>query len=222
MRFDYRGMGDSSGGQRDFEAVSEDIAAAVNALKVACPELDQVILWGLCDAASAVLLYCQGRRDSRISGVCLLNPWVRSEATLAKTQVKHYYGQRLLQPDFWRKLFSGKVSLVGSVKELWHKLRLSVRKQSETQSAKPFQTRMAQGLGNFSGQVLLILSGQDYTAKEFLEYSGSDLAWAGLLNRPNVHRHEIPAADHTFSSARHREGVALAMLQWLENFVRVE
>ena len=35
---------------------------------------------------------------------CLLNPWVRSDATIAKTYLKHYYGQRLLEKEFWAKL----------------------------------------------------------------------------------------------------------------------
>lgn len=216
IRFDYRGMGDSGGAMRDFEAVSEDIVAAADAMQRTCPGLKKIVLWGLCDAASAALLYCQERRDPRIAGLCLLNPWVRSEATLARTHVKHYYAQRLVDREFWRKLVSGRVNLAGSVKELLQKLRLSRSKHTSAQSLPPFQTRMAQGLGRFSGQVLLILSGQDYTAKEFLEYAAADPAWAGLLTKPNVRRHDIPEADHTFSYARFRGEVGLVVIDWLE------
>jgi exosortase A-associated hydrolase 1 len=216
MRFDYRGMGDSSGEQRDFVTVSEDIAAAAAALQTQCPEVKRVVLWGLCDAASAALIYCHERQDSRIAGLCLLNPWVRSDVSLAKTQVKHYYGQRLLQPEFWRKLLSGKVNVSGSVNELLGKLRLTAAKQGRIGSVEPFQSRMALGLRDFSGPVLLVLSGQDYTAKEFLEYAGTDQAWAGLLAKPTVRRHDIPEADHTFSSARFREEVEVATLDWLK------
>lgn len=46
FRFDYRGMGDSSGEQRDFEAVSGDIGAAVDAFLKACPSVKEVVLWG--------------------------------------------------------------------------------------------------------------------------------------------------------------------------------
>ena len=83
MRFDYRGMGDSTGEMRNFEAVDADIAAAIDAFMVACPELEHFVLWGLCDAASASLLYLHACEDERLSGFVLLNPWVRSVATLA-------------------------------------------------------------------------------------------------------------------------------------------
>src|SRR5450830_838138 len=90
LRFDYRGMGDSEGQPRDFEAVSAAIAAAIDALQHSLPAIKQVVLWGLCDGASAALLYCHETHDPRVSGLCLLNPWVRSETSLARTQVKHY------------------------------------------------------------------------------------------------------------------------------------
>ena len=108
LRFDYRGMGDSDGQQRTFQAVSEDIGVAIDALQERLPSLKHFVLWGLCDGATAALLYCHDKQDTRISGLCLANPWVRSEATLARTQVKHYYFQRLMQIEFWKKLISGR------------------------------------------------------------------------------------------------------------------
>ena len=115
MRFDYRGMGDSSGTIRDFDDVSEDIGSAVDAFQLACPMVKRVVLWGLCDAASAALLYVQMSRDRRIAGLVLLNPWVRSVASLAQTHIKNYYGQRLLQKVFWIKLLSGKMQVLKSL-----------------------------------------------------------------------------------------------------------
>ena len=38
MRFDFRGMGDSTGELRDFEGVNEDIGAAINAFQAHCPQ----------------------------------------------------------------------------------------------------------------------------------------------------------------------------------------
>ena len=97
VRFDYRGMGDSSGDPRDFLTVDADIASMVDFMHARVPQVKNIVLWGLCDGASAALLYCNATQDSRIKGLCLLNPWVRSEVSLAKTQVKHYYTQRLRQ-----------------------------------------------------------------------------------------------------------------------------
>ncbi|MDP2809100.1 MAG: hydrolase 1, exosortase A system-associated [Rhodocyclaceae bacterium] len=213
LRFDYRGMGDSTGEQRDFEAVTPDIGAAIDALRSACPSVGGIVLWGLCDAAAASLLYWDETRDKRIAGLCLLNPWVRSEATLAKTQVKHYYGQRLLQKEFWMKLLSGRLHIGSAVKGFFGKLQQASAKVGNSLG---FQERMARALREFPGRVLLILSGNDYTAKEFLEYAADAEAWRGVLQRTNVERVDIDNADHTFSSTAWRGAVERSCLTWLK------
>ncbi|MGB1108861.1 MAG: hydrolase 1, exosortase A system-associated, partial [Gammaproteobacteria bacterium] len=53
LRFDYRGMGDASGEKIDFETCGDDIRAAVDEFQRRCPSIRQVVIWGLCDAASA-------------------------------------------------------------------------------------------------------------------------------------------------------------------------
>lgn len=214
LRFDVRGMGDSEGAQRSFEHLTPDIRAAVDTLQAHCPEVCKVVLWGLCDAAAAALLYRDETADPRITGLCLLNPWVRSEASLAKTQVKHYYGQRLMQKAFWAKLLSGKLNVFAAVAELLRKLGQASAKAQEGPQLS-FQQRMARGLRNFGGRTLLILSGDDYTAKEFLEHVAGDEAWRGLLDRPGLTRVDIAAADHTFSSHEWRKSVENACLDWI-------
>ena len=200
LRFDARGMGDSSGTQRNFETISDDIAAAISHLQRRVPTVQNVVLWGLCDAAAAALLYCHDSVDARVSGLCLLNPWVRSEASLAKTQVKHYYPDRLKQKDFWRKLLIGKVAL-GAVSGFVQKLRQARGTATAAAADQPFQHRMAAAWHGFKGQLLLILSGDDYTAKEFLEYTQTDPTWQGYLAHPGLTRHDLPDVDHTFSGA---------------------
>ena len=215
MRFDYRGMGDSTGELRNFENVNEDIAAAIDAMQQACPGLQEIVLWGLCDAASAALLYWEERKDPRVAGLCLLNPWVRSEATLARAHVKHYYGQRMLQREFWLKLLRGDVALAGSIKGLMRSVRLWVSHQEEAEAQRPFQARMASALRKFPGPVLLIVSGDDYTAKEFIECANSDAPWSGVLDRSNIRRLDMHEADHTFSTIHCRIEAEQAMLGWL-------
>ncbi|MDI6746527.1 MAG: hydrolase 1, exosortase A system-associated [Rhodocyclaceae bacterium] len=215
LRFDVRGMGDSTGDKRYFEAVTPDIGAAIDALQTACPGATRIVLWGLCDAAAAALLYCEETRDPRIAGLCLLNPWVRSPASLAKIQVKHYYGQRLLQAEFWRKLLTGRLNPIQSLAELLGKLSQAT---AQTEQPLGFQDRMARGWRDFPGRVLLILSGNDYTAKEFLEYTASAQSWRGLLDRPKIKQANITAADHTFSSQEWRNSVENACLDWLKQY----
>jgi uncharacterized protein len=215
LRFDYRGMGDGEGKQRDFESVSADVAAAIDQLQSRMPAVRQVVLWGLCDGASAALLYCQETHDPRVVKLCLLNPWVRSEASLAKTQVKHYYTQRLMQREFWLKLLSGKVALgalSGFVQRVW----LSASRGTGPASAiAPFQVRMATGWHNFKGQILLILSGEDYTAKEFMEHVSADAAWKDYQSHPGLIHKDLPGVDHTFSNAVARKMVEDVTLNWL-------
>jgi exosortase A-associated hydrolase 1 len=217
LRFDYRGMGDSSGPIRDFLGVSSDIAAAIDAMQQRLPALRQVVLWGLCDGASAALLYCHEKRDRRVAGLCLLNPWVRSEASLARTQVKHYYAQRLMQLDFWQKLLSGKVAF-DALGGLLRNLRLSTRGSAGDDKASgtvAFQQRMALAWQQFPGSILLLLSADDYTAKEFVEYAQTDSLWAAALRAEKVIRHDLVGADHTFSDPAARASVENLTADWL-------
>lgn len=216
LRFDYTGMGDSTGVQKDFGDVTPDIGAAIDALQAHLPHVRQVALWGMCDGASAALMYCQDTRDPRVAGLCLLNPWVRSEASLARAHVKHYYTRRLRQKEFWVKLASGKVA-GAALAGLWRNVRM-FRAGAATASATrqlTFQQRMALGWRNFNGDILLLLSGDDYTAKEFVEYAGMDPAWAGLLKAKQLVRHDLPGADHTFSDSGNRAAVETYTLNWL-------
>ncbi|MBT9458030.1 MAG: hydrolase 1, exosortase A system-associated [Burkholderiaceae bacterium] len=214
LRFDYRGMGDSEGSPRDFESVSDDVAAAIDTLQGHIPTIKKVVLWGLCDAASAALLYCHQTRDARVAGLCLLNPWVRSEASLARTQIKHYYLQRLRQKEFWLKALSGKVAM-NALSGLLRSLRLSLQPTESVQRLTSFQDRMAQAWRRFDGDILLLLSGNDYTAKEFIEYVTTDPQWAAALNHPRLSRHDMPGLDHTCSGATAGRLVEDHTLTWL-------
>ncbi|WAC71167.1 hydrolase 1, exosortase A system-associated [Roseateles sp. SL47] len=209
LRIDYRGMGDATGEARDFEQIDDDISAAIDQWQQERPALRRVLIWGLCDAASAALLYVQRRQDPRVAGLCLANPWVRTTESLARAQVRHYYWDRLRQGSFWRKLLSGGVGL-SAVRELLGKI-------SQTRSASPpsrtdrplhYIERMALGLREFQGPILLMLSGDDLVAKEFLDRCRTGgPAWQGLLERPLLRREDLPEADHTFASAAWRAQV---------------
>ena len=217
MRFDFRGMGDSTGELRDFEGVNEDIWAAISAFQAHCPNLERIVLWGLCDAASANLLYWDQTRDARLHGLVLLNPWVRSKATLARTHIKHYYGQRLLQAEFWRKLLTGKLRLGRAISGFLGSLN-QARKESlpaVQDETLTFQKKMARALETFHGEVLLLLSGNDYTAKEFIQAVQADRLWSAAIGKPNITQVEIPEADHTFSSLEWRGQVENITRKWL-------
>lgn len=202
MRFDYTGMGDSSGNKKMFDNVCGDIKAAIDAFLQAQPHLKHVVLWGLCDAASAVLIYAH--QDKRVSGLVLLNPWLRSEQAMGKTMIKYYYLQRLFSKSFWKKLLSGKVNVAAGARDVKGFVKDSV--SAEKQEKERYQSRMLSGLQNFQGNICLILSGEDLTAREFDQQTKSDKHWQKLRNKENE-KHRLDNADHTFSSFEFKKQV---------------
>ncbi|KON82168.1 hydrolase 1, exosortase A system-associated [Azoarcus sp. PA01] len=225
MRFDYRGMGDSTGGTRDFRDVDGDIAAAVDKLFALAPTLDGVVLWGLCDGASASCFYVPN--DSRVVGAVLVNPWVRTEAGEAQTYLKHYYRQRLTDPRFWKKLVGGRVSLRASVASLLAmagRARSGAPRANSASAAPPdLPNRMSASLEKAKIPFAIVLSGNDYVAKEFELETRKRPAWRTLLgDRRRAEVVTFASADHTFSSEEKREAVAVATWNWLvrRNFCR--
>lgn len=218
MRFDTRGMGDSSGRWRMFDDVNADVCAAIDTLFREVPTLRSVALWGLCGGATAALLYWQETRDPRVGAFALVNPWVRTDTTQARTFIKHYYLQRLLTPDFWRKLLRGGIALA-SLRDLWRALRLSASAAVPSGSAprrrdkEDFGGRMADAVAEFSGRTLLILSENDYTAREFLETAKLDKVWQRNFDNPLSSRLELPGADHTFPQSAAHASVERATLE---------
>ncbi len=217
LRFDCTGMGDSEGEARGFDSSGPDLHAALDALCKACPALERVVVWGLCDAASAALMFATS--DPRVAGIVAANPWARSDASLAAATVKHYYASRVLEREFWLKLLRGRLDWRASLGALAGNLkgaRAHHRGQSDPRHADSFQTVMARGLASFNGRVLLILSGKDLTAKEFLQYADSSAPWKGLLADPKVSRVDLPDADHTFSRRTWLNAVEDETVAWLK------
>jgi exosortase A-associated hydrolase 1 len=217
LRFDPRGRGDSMGAIRGFEDLTADIGSAIDAFRRACPSLQHVVLWGLCDAASAALLYCREAVDARVSGIVLVNPWMHSDETQARTHLKHYYARRLVQPHFWVSLFTGRTRYAAALSSFLLALRKARGGVSTSgRRGSGFQARMAETLKTYTRPVLIVLSGNDLTAKEFVEYWGPATGWPALLQRPNIECVHLPEANHTFSTSAARTEVEAVTLAWLK------
>lgn len=214
MRFDYRGVGDSEGDYPGFEHIGPDIAAAVAEFRRRVPRLQGVVLWGLCEGASAILL--SGVDVPGVAGTVLVNPWVHTEGTAAKTVLKHYYGQRLFDKAAWKRLMSGQVDVLGSIKgvlELFKRMA-SPRPVSDQ---RPYPDRMADGLRRFKGRTLLLLSDRDLVAREFEDVAASAPAWAGVMAACQASRATVANSDHTFSSEVWRQGAAEATIAFIRS-----
>ena len=222
FRFDYRGMGDSAGLPRTFEDVGDDLGAAVDQFVALVPSLDEVVIWGLCDGASAALFYAH--QDPRIKGLVLLNPWVRTNEGLAKATLKHYYRARLLEPELWKKLLRGRFAFRSAAASLLAQIRTVLGSRyrmrgKDTNDASSVQLalpeRMHLGLKRFGGDVLFIFSGADLTAKEFLDLASGSAQWQSLLNASRVTQRFLADADHTFSRRIWREQVLKWTVGWM-------
>ena len=208
MRFDYRGMGDSTGAPRTFEDVEEDLRAAIDHFFLRVPEITEVAIWALCDAASATLFYCN--QDPRVTGIVLLNPWVRTAQGEARAHLKYYYVRHAFSAAPWAKLVRGQFDVAASALSLIRNLR-----KAGTRSECALPERMADGLDRFKGRTLLIMAGNDLTAREFLDVAGTSPRWRKLLRSPRVTRHDLPEATHTFSRKEWRDQVSHWTSGWL-------
>ncbi len=218
LRFDYRGMADSSGEPRDFENIDQDIQVAIDCLLRELPSIKSVILLGLCDAASAIMMY--GHTDARVTGMLLMNPWVQTGASSSRIRLRYYYLPRLLQSSFWRKVLTGRFSPVKSIGAFMKSLRETVSPRKATSDGRihfevPFIERMLFGLERFSHPILLLLSGRDLANREFLELRRTDRRWRNAVDSSLIDTEELPDADHTLSARKDLESAAGLCLDWL-------
>ena len=218
LRFDYRGMGDSTGAPQPFDDIDDDLRAAIDHFMGDGYCVSEVVLWGLCDGASAALFYAP--QDARVTGLVLANPWARSAEGFAKTTLKHYYRRRLLEPAFWKKMLSGRFNAARALGSFARLLGAATAAPAADNvcAAPPLRERMRSGLAQFKGKVLLLTSGVDLTAQEFLEMEKSSPEWRSLLARQEVSRHALPDADHTFSRRAWRDQVAQTTARWLASW----
>jgi exosortase A-associated hydrolase 1/exosortase A-associated hydrolase 2 len=224
LRFDLRGMGDSSGEYVGYEDSVPDIRAAVDRLLTLQPNVREVVLVGECESASGILFYAW--TDPRVKGAVLINPWVRTVEGQAQVVLKTYYLDRLRSREFWRKLRSGDFDIVASLRSLgsvvraywrgrWMFARARLDHAAPDLAGMPLPVKTAAGLARFDGQVLLLMSGRDYIAREFDEVTAASRAWDGVLDRPNVRRHDVEGADHTFSKRAWKDSAGAAIAAWM-------
>ncbi|MFT4614653.1 MAG: exosortase A-associated hydrolase 1 [Bacteroidia bacterium] len=216
LRFDYAGMGDSEGEPSSFEQASDDISAAIGALRERLPEVKRIVLWGLCDAASMAMIYAPTAPD--IAGLVLLNPWVRQGEYLPRMRLNRYKS-RFFDLAYWGRMLREPATFVDSMRNLIEALvgqaRGAVSGQKDETS---FVTLMRDGLLSYSGKVQVILSGNDLTASEFTALVEEDKHWQAALDRPQVEQRNLPGSDHTFSRREWRTEVETLTTDWLAKF----
>ncbi|HEY1042876.1 MAG TPA: hydrolase 1, exosortase A system-associated [Telluria sp.] len=216
LRFDYRGMGDSHGDIRTFDEVGTDIARALDLFVATVPSLQDVAVWGMCDGAAAAAFHAP--LDPRVVGMVLLNPWVRTPDGIARATIRHYYRARLLDRELWSKILRRQFDYRAALASLRQMLASALGGRRRAPGAESLPDRLLSSLAAFPGRILVILSGQDLTAKEFADLAGSSSGWKRALGPHRTGWRRLEQADHTFSCRAWRDQVALWTREWVRSW----
>lgn len=196
LRFDRRGIGDSEGENGGFESSRADIIAALAAFRRACPEMKQVVAFGNCDAASALLLH----QPLDVDALVLANPWTiegagddEAPALPPAAAIKARYWQRLRDPASLPRLLRGEIDLGKLGRGLAHLMGTKI-----VPEPRDLAQRMIIGLASYSGPVTFLTAKHDRTAQAFEEAFG--VAMFALSRENHVFTlHELNSASHSFA-----------------------
>ena len=189
FRFDRRGVGDSEGKNSGFTGSGADIAAAVEAFQSACPALKQIIAFGNCDAASALMIH----RPRGIDAAILANPWVIEPTSdlPPPAAIKARYVEKLRDPRALFRLFTGGVNL--------RKLLNGLRSVAQPAEPSPLADQVAAGMAAFAGPMHIILAERDGTAIAFADQWRRPV-FAEARLRADVTVQMLDSASHSFVS----------------------
>ncbi|MFC3214322.1 hydrolase 1, exosortase A system-associated [Novosphingobium panipatense] len=202
FRYDRRGVGDSEGHNSGFRGSAPDIAAACAALRADCPQVDRVVGFGNCDAASALMLARGGGLDDLI----LSNPWTFDEESVSSPPevVRAHYLKRLKDFSAFRRLLTGKVSMP----ELARSLLLSIRRVPVP--AGGLTAELQQGLAAFPGLVRILVAERDRTGLAFLA------RWSRTDERIRI----CSQASHSYVEPEAQQWLLNEVLQVLDHLPR--
>lgn len=194
LRFDRRGVGDSSGTVSTYDRSGADIRAALDLLRGQRPSISRICGFGLCDGASAIALSAPA-----LDGAVLANPWVvepRDELPPAAA-IRSHYRQRMRDPRAWSKLLRGGVDL--------RRLLRGLARIGRGEDASLVR-RFASGMPPDSH---IVLAEDDGTARAFAS------AWRTLKGaKPSTTILTIPTASHSFADPAAFEALAEALLDY--------
>jgi exosortase A-associated hydrolase 1 len=197
FRFDRRGVGDSEGINRGFRDSAHDIAAAVSAFRDAAPQVERVVGFGNCDAASALML----ARGAGCDRLVLANPWTfdgEEDAAPAPEAVRQRYAEKLRNPREVLRLLSGKVSFAKLARGLLHAMKPVAPTNTLTRE-------LATGIARFAGPVQFLVASRDRTG----------LAFEAQWDKRDTRIMRCEDATHAFSEPHARDWLQERLLDAL-------
>jgi exosortase A-associated hydrolase 1 len=221
LRFDYRGIGDSEGNYLGYKATESDLRSAIKALKSSMPHVQDIFLWGGCNAASAIMMYAW--KFPEIKGFAVSNPFLGNGYEVARARQYHYMN-RVKEREFWVKLISGKYNLISYLKSfLNHVFRkvISLIKNAEkgaplSSDAEPSVAEMMlDGVRKLNGEIVIFLSGKSVQSQAFSAMLDSSPEWKKEFSREGFRVVSLPDADQAFSELKERKKLISIAHTWL-------
>jgi exosortase A-associated hydrolase 1 len=206
LRYDRRGVGDSEGDDPGFEQSGPDIAAALAALRTACPTLDTIYALGNCDAATALVLHHHGLD---LSGLLLTNVWAIEAQPSDEARphdppaaaIRARYIRQLTSVEGWKKIVSGSID--------YRKLLNGIIKIARKAPVAPPDSltgRMSRAMAHSDTPIHLLLAGRDNTALAFKD-AWDSAAMADARARTDIHLKIIDTGSHSFAGAENQQAL---------------
>ena len=197
FRYDRRGVGDSEGENGGFESSADDIAAAVATFRADAPQMQKLVAFGNCDAATALALFHAGLP---IDALVLANPWVIEPSNTepdaptppSAAAIRARYLARLKNPRSLLDLFTGKIDL----RKLAGGLTKAVKKEEPSGLAE----RVATALAHSSLPIHILIAQRDTTALAFMG-AWHTSAFDGVRARSDIELTMLDTASHCFADA---------------------
>jgi exosortase A-associated hydrolase 1 len=216
MRFDRAGIGDSSGENTGFLGSQSDIEAALKEFRQRCPNVQQFVIFGNCDAATAAVLF---HSALGCTALILANPWTIENpgGKLAKNlpppaAVRARYWQKLSDPRALWELLTGKLDYRMLIRGLLHAA-------SPADVGSQLASEFCRAALAFEGPITILLAEKDNTAVEFLTHWKS-AAFAKLRVKPGVNLQVCNTSSHGFAKPEDHvwlNDVIVAKLQIIAN-----
>jgi len=217
FRYDRRGVGDSEGVNSEFEDSEEDLQAALAAFRSEHPQIERIIGFGNCDAASALALF-HGRLP--LHGIILANPWVNHTSDQPKTAkgknstpslsagaIRSRYLNRIKDPRSIIDLLTGKINL--------RKLAGGLAKASRKEAPSGLAERIARALTRCDLPIRILIARHDNTALSFMTAWNDDI-FAPLRPKANIEIRTLDSASHSFAGAKDKEWLHAQILEMLK------
>lgn len=177
LRFDRRGIGDSTGTNGGFLTSASDIGCAAATFSAEA-RIERLVGFGNCDAATALALF---GASAGIDRLILANPWVieQQDDLPPAAAIRARYAAKLKNPREWVRLARGGVDL--------RKLAGGLAKVAQTKSEVPdsLAQRLGAALAASRLDTTILLAARDNTAIAFRE------GWSGAVAMCDTDSHSF-------------------------------